>query len=231
MATKSRMKTVQTPFYAYVGVTDLAVEAVRDVVNDMQTRVRGYRQDISKSVSKVDLQPKTLRKQAADVPSRVQSLVDDNVASLNDAYGDLVKRGESLVGRISRQQSVSDTSKAADTTVAKAKTVRTQATNAAKVTTKTAAKSTKRTAKTAGDAAKTTAKTANAAAKKTADSANNGAEATATSTKRSAKKVSTTAKKESAPAVSSVKATTTAATKTAAAATKATVEAAEKVGD
>lgn len=220
MATKSRMKTVQTPFYAYVGATDLAVEAVRDVVADVQTRVRGYRQDISKSVSKVELQPKALREQAAGVPARVQSLVDDNVATLNDAYGDLVKRGESLVGRISRQQSVTDTVKAADTTVAKAKTTKTQATKAAKATTKTATKATK-----------TTAKTANTAAKTTAKSASDGAKTTAASTKRTAKKVSDTAAKNSAPAVSSAKATTTAATKTAAAATKATVDAAEKVGD
>ena len=46
MATKSRtkidLKTVQTPFYATVGVTDLAVEAVREYVADVQTRVRGY---------------------------------------------------------------------------------------------------------------------------------------------------------------------------------------------
>ena len=103
MATKSRtkidLKTVQTPFYATVGVTDLAVEAVREYVADVQTRVRGYQKDVQKTVAKVDLQPKVLRDQAVTVlsarvdaltalsgdakavPAKVQTLVDENVAA------------------------------------------------------------------------------------------------------------------------------------------------------
>jgi len=205
VATKSRtkidLKTVQTPFYATVGVTDLAVEAVREYVADVQTRVRGYQKDVQKTVAKVDLQPKVLRDQAVTVlsarvdaltalsgdakavPAKVQTLVDENVAVLNDTYGDLVKRGESLVGRIRRQQSTQQTVKSAETTVSKAKTTKTQATKATK---------------TAG---------------------------------RGAKKATTTAKKQSASSKSSAKATVTAAKKTASSATQAVADAAEKVGD
>jgi len=161
------LKTVQTPFYATVGVTDLAVEAVREYVADVQTRVRGYQQ----SVAKVDLQPKALRDQAVTVVStRVDALSKDAKAvpaALNDTYGDLVKRGESLVGRIRRQQSTQQTVKSAETTKAKAKTTRTQATKA----TKTTAKKATTTAKKQSAPSRSSAKATVTAAKATASSA------------------------------------------------------------
>lgn len=196
-------------FYAGVGITDLAVEVVRDYVADMQKRLA----ELQKSFQELDLEPQHLRKQAETrmnarvealtkdakarreafetrmnelqaeakaFPAKVQTLVNDNVASVNDTYGDLVKRGESLVGRIRRQESVKETLKDAKTTVTKAKTTRTQAAKATK-----------------------------AAASKTAE----------------------TAKKTAAAPRSSAKATVTSARKTAAAAAKAVVEAVEKVGD
>jgi membrane protein involved in colicin uptake len=222
MATRTAfdLKTVQAvaerPFYATVGVTDLAVEAVREYVTDVQSRVLGFGKDVQKNVTSVDLQPKVLRDtavtvvservealqkdaqarrtaferrvaelqgEAKAVPSRVQSLVDENVTALEGAYGDLIKRGESLVGRIRRQQSTQDTVKAAETTVAKAKTTRTQATKATKAT------------------------------------------------RTTAKKATGTAKKQSATSRGSAKATVTAAKKTASSAARAAAEAAEKVGD
>jgi hypothetical protein len=185
VATKSRtkidLKTVQTPFYATVGVTDLAVEAVREYVADVQTRVRGYQ----KSVASVDLQPKALRDQAVTVlsdtvdalsalsgdakavPAKVQTIVDENAAALNDTYGDLVKRGESLVGRIRRQQSTQQTVKSAETSVSKAKTTKTQATKATKKTAKKATTTAKKTSAPSKSSAKATV----TAAKKTASSA------------------------------------------------------------
>lgn len=209
---KFDIKTEATrPLYAGVGVTDLAVEAVRD-----------YVADVSKTVTKIDFQPQTLRVQAVSVvnsrvdalskdakarrtaiearvaelqaeakklPATVQSLVKENVATVSDAYTDLAKRGEVLVGRIRKQESTKATVKSAKTTSAKAKTTTTQA----KKTTKSAAKK------------------------------------TTTGAKTTAKKVATTAKKSSAPA--SAKATTTAAKTTASNATTAVVAAAEKVGD
>jgi hypothetical protein len=162
------------PVLAGVGVTDLAVEAVREYVTDVQTRVRGYQ----KSVASVDLQPKALRDQAVTVvsdtvdslaalsgdvktvPAKVQTIVDENRAALNDTYGDLVKRGESLVGRIRRQQSTQATVKSAETTVSKAKT-----------TAKATAKKATSTAKKQSASSKSSAKATVTAAKKTASSA------------------------------------------------------------
>ena len=208
------------PLLAGVGVTDLAVEIVRDLVTETQTRLA--------VVQKTAANPKALREQAVTVvsnrvdalakdaktyraaiearvvelqseakayPARVSMLVDDNVSTATDAYGDLVERGESLVGRIRRQQSTKATVKTARTTVAKAKTTNTQAKKASTAATK---------------AAKTAAKKATATVKKT-------------NTKPATKKAVVTR--------SSAKATVTAATKTADNAIKAVSDAAQKVGD
>ncbi len=135
----------ERPFYATVGVTDLAVEAVRDYVADVQTRVRRLRQGrpeerrVARPPAQGAARHRRLRRdrrvdalqgEVRTVPARVQNLVDDNVALVEGTYGDLVKRGESLVGRIRRQKSTQDTVKSAETTVAKAKTTKTQATKA-----------------------------------------------------------------------------------------------------
>ena len=180
-----RVATLQAaaerPFYAGVGMTDLAVEVVRDYVADVQSRVRGYSVDVQKNVQSLDLQPKALRDTAVSVvtervdalqgevrtvPARVQNLVDDNVALLEGTYGDLVKRGESLVGRIRRQKTTQDTVKSAETTVAKAKTTKTQATKASKSTAKKATS----TAKKRSSAPRSSAKATTTAAEKTASS-------------------------------------------------------------
>jgi Mg-chelatase subunit ChlI len=220
MATFNIKSEATKPLYAGVGVTDLAVEAIRDYVAEAQKRLAG----VQKNVRSVELEPKALRDQAVTrvnarvdalakdakarrtsiekrvaelqgeakaLPTRVQALVDENVATVNSAYGDLVNRGEGLVTRIRRQESTQATATAARTTTAKAKTTKTQAT---KATTSTAKKTTG------------TAKKSAATAKKTAA-------------------------KKSAPAKSSAKATTTAAKTTASNATQAVTEAAEKVGD
>ena len=174
MATNSRtrLKTVQTPFYATVGVTDLAVGAVREYVADVQTRVRGYQKDAS------SIDPKALR----EVPAKVATLVDDNVSALGDTYVDLVKRGEGLVGRIRRQQSTQATVRSAETTVSKAKTTRTQTTKGAKATTKTASTGAKATTK----AASTGAKKATTTAKKRSTAPRSSAKATTTAAKKTA---------------------------------------------
>jgi hypothetical protein len=210
---KFDITTATKPVYAGVGVTDLAVERVREYVSDVQ-----------KSVRKIDLEPQALAGQAATVVNaRVDAISKDAKArrtavekrvaelqaealalpgklqaSVEEAYGDLVTRGETLVTRIRKQESTKATTTAAKTTTAKAKTTKTQATTATK----------------------STAKKSTSGAKKT----------TATA-KKSASTAKKTAAKKSAPVKSSAKATTTAATKTAAAATEAVTDAAAKVGD
>lgn len=162
-------KSAQRVFNAGVGVTDLAVETVRDYVAGTQKRVA----DVRKTV--VEFEPRTFGAQAVKtvndqvlaVPGRVQEVVDINVTAATDTYGDLVKRGKTLVGRIRRQQSTKDAVAAAETTVTKAKTTRTQATKAAKKTTTAA----KKTAKKSTGPARSSAKATRTSAKKTVSSA------------------------------------------------------------
>jgi hypothetical protein len=223
--TKTRTKfdirtEARKPLYAGVGVTDLAVEKVRDLVTETQTRLT--------SVQKTATSPKALREQAVTVvgsrvdaltkdakayraaiearvaelqteakgyPARVSSLVDENVNYAADAFIDLVERGESLVGRIRRQKSTKDTVTSARTTVAKVKTTNTQARKTSTAATKTA---------------KTAVKKATDTAKKT-------------NTKPATKKAAATK--------SSAKATVTTAKNTAENAVKAVSDAAQKIGD
>jgi heparin binding hemagglutinin HbhA len=229
--TKFDLKTEATkPLLATVGVTDLAVEVVRDFVSETQARLAGVQKDVTARVADAQknlANPKVLREQAVTVvnarvdalttdakarrkaiearvtelqaeakayPAKVQTLVDDNVTVATDTYTDLVKRGESLVGRIRRQESTKATVKSARTTVSKAKTTTTQA-------------------KKATTTATTQAKTV---AKKTATTAK-------TSAKPAAKKAAATK--------SSAKATVTAASNTATAAVAAVTDAADKLGD
>ena len=184
------------PLYAGVGVTDLVVEAVRDYVADVQKRLDGVQKSVSETKPEVlrdragkavadtidslnkDAQARRrvieqrvaeLQSEVQTLPTRLQKLLDEQVATAGDTYADLVKRGESLVGRIRRQQSTQDTEAAAKTTVTKAKTTKTQATKAAK---KTTAKARKSPAKSSAKATTTTAKkTASSATKAAIDAA------------------------------------------------------------
>ncbi|QZY28772.1 hypothetical protein [Nocardioides coralli] len=199
------IKTASKPFYAGVGVTDLAVELVRDYVTEAQKRFA----DVQKNVSKIELEPRALRDQATTVVnSRVDAISKDAKArraaiekritelqgealelpaKVGDVYGDLVVRGEGLVTRVRKQESTKRTASNAKTTTTKAKTTGTQAKKASK--------------------------------------------STAKSAKSTAKKTTSTAKKSSSPAQSSAKATATAAKKTAESAAEAATDAAAKVGD
>ena len=206
---KFDIKTEATrQFYAGVGITDLAVEMVREYVVEVQKKLTEVRKDVTgfefepehlrkqaatrfESLSKdakerreaVEHRVTELQKEAKALPAKVTDLVNENVTSMGDTYGDLVKRGENLVMRIRKQDSTKQTVKAAKTTVTKAKTTRTQATKATK----------------------------EAEAK--------------------VKAATTNAKKTTAAPRSSAKATVTAARKTAVNAAHAVVDAAEKVGD
>ncbi len=277
--TKFDIKTEATkPLYAYVGVTDLAVEIVRDLVSDAQTRIAGVQRDVTARVADVQkTDPKVLREQAVTVvnarvdaltkaaearrkaietrvadlqaeakayPVKVQHAVDENVANLaeqaTDTYADLVKRGESLLGRIRGQQATQDTAASARTTVTKAKTTLTQTKKAAAAES-TATKKTSTARKTA--AKKSTVKTTTA--KKTSPAKTTAAKSTltkpaatkvatkSTATKPAAAKapVRKAATKQTTVAQSSAKVTVTAAQNTASNAVKAVSDAAEKVGD
>lgn len=155
------------PLYAGVGATDLAVEAVRDYVADVQNRFAG----VQKNVKDIDFEPKALREQAVTVAksrrAAVEARVTDNVSAVSDTYADLARRGESLVGRIRKQEATKATVSSAKTTSAKAKTTQTQASKATKST----AKSAKSKAKKSSGPARSSAKATTTAAKKTASNA------------------------------------------------------------
>lgn len=163
------------PFYAVVGAGDLAVEHARTYATDVQARF-----------AKVELEPKVLRdqartivvarvdeltKDAKEAQAKVESFTNDTVAELNETYGDLAARGKDLVNRIRKQQATQDAKAAGKTTVAKAKTAKTQT-----------AKSAKASASTAEQAANTTT----SAAKKTGSTAKRNIKATSTSAKKTA---------------------------------------------
>ena len=204
---KFDIKTEATrPLYAGVGVTDLAVAAVRDYVADVQKKFDGVQKDVQARITSFEFEPKALRDQAvtvvsarvdalskdakarrAAVEARVAELQADAMAiptTVTGTYAELAKRGETLVERIRKQQSTKDAKASAATTSAKAKTTKTQA-----------------------------------------------KKASSTTAKKTAKKASTTAKKTSTAPKSSAKATATAAKKTASSSAQAATDAAQKVGD
>jgi hypothetical protein len=169
--------------YAGAGVADLAVATMRDAVAGAQTRFA----DVQKNVAGFDYSPQALRKQVnarvealskdakarrAAAEARVAELrkeattrVNENADTATDAYGDLVKRGETLVSRIRRQEATKATTRSARTTSTKAKTTTTQA----KKTAKKSSAAAKRTAK--KSPAKSSAKATGTAAKSTASNA------------------------------------------------------------
>jgi len=174
---------VTRPLYAGVGATDRVVEVVRAAAADLQARALA----IQKQVSDLEYQPQALRRQAAqavtssvdvlqseakDLPVRLQKLVDDQVATAGVTFDELVKRGETLVGRIRRQPSTTATTSSAKTATAKAKTTRTQASKTASTAKKSASRTTKKAAK---SPARSSAKATSTAAKATAANATKAA--------------------------------------------------------
>lgn len=215
-------ETLTKQFYAGVGVTDLAVEAVRDYVADMQKRVAEVQDSLAKSFA--DFEPEAARKQATgavnarfealskDAKAR-RTLVESRIAELQKDAVELPARVQALVTELVNDN-VETAGDAYGDLVARgeklvARIRRQQATQDA-----------------VAEAKVTVAK-----AKTTKTQAEKAAKGAAKSAKSSAKSTTTSAKKKAAPARSSAKATATAAKKTASSAAKAVVDAAEKVGD
>ncbi|MGA8247874.1 MAG: hypothetical protein WB797_13305 [Nocardioides sp.] len=182
------------PLYAGVGVTDLVVGAVRDYVADVQKRLDEVQKTVSnldvqpqalrdQATKAVSTRVETLNKDAAarrrliekrvadlqsevqTFPTRLQKLVDEQVATAGDTYAELVKRGETLVDRIRGQQSTRRAGSSASTTVTKAKTTRTQAGKTASAAKRTAKQTATKAAK---SPARSSAKATRTAAAKTA---------------------------------------------------------------
>lgn len=215
---KFDIKTEATrPIYAGVGVTDLAVERVREYVTDMQKRLTEVQKDVQSRVHDLDLEPQALRKQTVTfVNARVEALTKDakaRRAAIEARVEELQADAKEIPTRVQHlfdenietvNEYYSDLAKRGETLVER---IRRQ-------------QSTKKTV--------TSAKATSAKAKTTKTQAT---KATKTTAKKTAKKASTTARKTSAAPKSSAKATTTAAKSTVSDAAQAATDAAKKVGD
>lgn len=222
------LKTEATKtLYAGAGVVDLAVEAVREYVADVQKKLAELQKDASTRIEGVqksvkDFEPKNLRSQVETVVNaRVEALTDEakaRRAAIEKRVAELQGEARSQVTSVRKQlDETTTTATAAYADLAKRGEVlvgRIRNQESTKATT-TSAKTTTAKAKTTGTQAKKTTKTA---AKKSTTSAKKAATAPAKTAKKS-------------PAKSSAKATGTAAKKTVANAATATTEAAAKVGD
>lgn len=173
---QKRFAGVQKDVQTRINKIDFEPQALRDqAVTVVSARVDALSKDAKARRSAIEARVAELQADALALPSRVQTVVNDNVTTVSGTYADLAKRGETLVGRIRNQQSTKATASSAKTTTAKAKTTKTQATKATKSTAKKTAKKASTTAKKSSTAPKSSAKATATAAKKTASNATTAA--------------------------------------------------------
>ncbi|WP_206051913.1 hypothetical protein [Nocardioides ferulae] len=176
---ETRLEDVQKS----VKKVDLEPDALRkQVTTAFNERVDAITKEAKVRRKAIEARVAELQDEAREIPTRMQTALEENVSTVGDTYADLAKRGETLVARIRRQQSTKATVTSAKTTTAKAKTTRTQSAKAtkstattAKKTTKSAAKKTTGTAKKATSTPRSSAKATTTAAKKTAAAATEAA--------------------------------------------------------
>jgi hypothetical protein len=141
------------PLFAYVGASDLAVEALRALPARYVATTKELRGSLTAQVKELPAAAKELR--------TLPTLVQNQVVALQDKalvrYTELAVRGEKLVASIRRQSATQQAAKAVKTTVAQAKGTTTTATKAAKATLS-SAKGTRTIAKNAAKATVSSAK-------------------------------------------------------------------------
>ena len=186
------------PLFAVVGAGDLAVELARGYATDVQARfanvevepkvlrdqartlVAGRVDELAKEAkvaqTRIEARVAVLQADAKAFPARVESFKNETVAELNDTYGDLAARGKDLLNRIRKQQATKDAAAAGRTTVAKAKTTKTQTTKSAKASAGTAKQAAKKTGSTAKRNTKATSTSAKKAASATTQAAGDASE-------------------------------------------------------
>ena len=187
--------THSKPFYVAAGAGDLVVKTARDLPSRLQPSrlvvVKVRPSDVVTAVS-------ALQSEVVALPAKAQSAAVTAAVGTVDradaAYGELVRRGRRVVGRIRRQQATQDLTSDASTTVRRTKTAaRTAAAGASETTS--AAKGTVTTAKKSAGAATRSTRTA---AKRTSTTARKRTATTrkaATSATRSAGTTTRTARK------------------------------------
>ena len=213
-----RTVTDNTAVYVAVGVTDLAVEKVRDA-RDRAAAARAH-------FSVTDL-PGRVAGQAQQVPTLAFNRTLEIAGEAQELYDDLAERGEKLVKRLRNQKATQDLLAQAGSTVRLGKGAVTTARKAAAETQR-AARATVTTGRhEAAAAVETVAESVQEEATTSAKAVRKSAAATRTPAKRT----STTARRSAGSTKRASKATATSARKTASTAAKATKTAATKVGD
>jgi hypothetical protein len=159
-------KTVADLDYQPQALREQATRALTERVDTLGKDAQARRKAVEQRLAE-------LQTEARDLPVRLQKLVDEQVAGAVETYDELVRRGETLVGRIRRQPATREATAAAETTVAKAKTTRTQATKAAEKSASTVKKTARKGPATSSAKATATSakKTAGRTAKATTDAA------------------------------------------------------------
>ncbi len=242
--------TYTTPVYAAVGVTDLAVERVREAsvraaaaradldVNALQDKAVALQDKAvalqGKAVKRAEKVAEKVTEQAQQIPALALSQTIEAAGKARETYSELAVRGEKLVKRIRNQKSTKDLLAQAGSTLSLGKgavtTVRKAATEtqqAAKATLTTALHEAEVVVEAVTGSVRDEAKATTRTVRKSAPVVRLTAKRTAASAKRTA----TTAKKSTASVKRATKATATSARKTATKATKATKTATPKVGD
>lgn len=216
-----------TPFYAYLGFTDLAVEKVREAGARASENADKTRQEFADLPAKAKDAVEKLRVRIEDAPEAMLDALREAGENIADTYEELATRGEKLIDRIRNQQSTQDLLHQVDNTRAHAKGAATSA-----------RKSFHAVEESAVNAFETATHEARRAAEKFADSfseeakiAGDEVRESVQRTRTAAKRTATTTRKRAQTTSSRAKATATSARKSAAKASKAAKDAAAKVGD
>ena len=186
--------TDTTPVYAAVGVTDLAVEMVRDAGvraaaarADFGVRAAAARADfhVSSLQDQAVKRAEKVAEQAQHIPAIALNQTLEAATRAHTTYAELAVRGEKLVNRIRNQKATKDLFAQAGSTVSLGKGAVTTVRKAA-VDTGRAAKSTLTTAAPRTSATRTSVKRTATVAKKSTASAKRATKAVATSTAKTA---------------------------------------------
>jgi hypothetical protein len=213
-----------TPVFAVVGLTDLAVEKVRDA----RVKATAVRVDLAPASlqSKAQARVTEAAEQAQELPALALNRGLEIAGKAQETYETVAARGEKLVKRVRTQKSTKDLLAQAEATLSLGK--------GAVTTVRKSAAEIQRSAK---GTLTTGRKQAVVAADVIADSvvveaaeASTAVKQSATRTRTAAKRTATTTKKSAAATKSATKGATTSAKKTATATRKASTAAAKKVG-
>ena len=217
--------TDNTAVYAAVGLTDLAVEKVRDA----RVKATAARADLERAKLQAKAQARVteVAEQAQELPALALNRSLVLAGKAQESYESIATRGEKLVKRVRTQKSTKDLIAQAEATFALGKgavtTVRKSATDIQR-----SAKATLTTGR--REAAVAVDSIADSVVEETTE-ATTAVKKSAARTRTAAKRTATTTKKSAATTKTATKRAATGARNTAAATKKASAAAAEKVGD